>query len=86
MNNEVEIGVFEDFFGSGKIAEIDLIKLGLLARDFFNLVENGDLAVAEIVENFDFMALGQKFNDDVRADVASAASGKNFHKTRSLIK
>jgi len=39
----------------------------------------GALAVAEVVENDDLMAGGQKLADDRAADVASSASDEDFH-------
>ena len=46
MDDEVEIAVFQNLVGGFQVAEVDLVKFGLLAGDFFDLVQNFDFAVA----------------------------------------
>ena len=55
------------------VANVDLGETGLAAGNARNAVEHRRLAVAEIVDDEDFMARGHELDHGMRAEIAGAA-------------
>ena len=53
MNNEVEMGLVEEVVESLGITEVDFVEVGLFAGDLLDFVEDFDLAIGQVVEDFD---------------------------------
>ncbi len=57
MDDEVEMGAGEDVVKGVGVEEVDFVKTGSFACDLLDFVENLDLAIYKIVEDFDCVTL-----------------------------
>ena len=70
----------ENGLQSGAVPAVNMVKDGSTARNGINAVKDADLAVGEVIRNYDIIAGLQKLHAGVTADVAGAAGDKYcFH-------
>lgn len=57
MNDKIESGLVEDAVESFGVEEVDFVEFRFFAGDLLDFVEDFDLTVGKIVEDFDCMTL-----------------------------
>ena len=57
MNDEIERRLVEDAVESFGVEEVDFVEFRFFAGDLLDFVEDFDLTIGKIVEDFDCMAL-----------------------------
>jgi hypothetical protein len=65
------------------IADIAIDHGNGASSDLLHAADGFRMAVAEVVENHDFMAVADQFDGCMAADIAGAACEQSFHKLQS---
>ena len=85
MNNGVKLRGGKKFVHFWIVEQINLLEDWSLTSNLIDFIENSNLAIKKIIEDFDLVSLILQFDNSVGADIAGTTGDENFHVNSFLV-